>query len=362
VPIPHTFNVILGAAAASGAGARRDSRRLAVLFLLPAIVMAVVGLAMGGYSSASFVVGIKDEARTSASAALAAALVSNEKFRIRDYTDEDRLRLAVFRGRLNAGIMIPPGWDGTSNLPVYLTSASAGSAIVHAGIEAELSRMAMGGALLEVPVRYPGGGHTGLPRLGFAYTAAANLVLFVMINGFVSALTILRLRENGISRRLLAAPRRTWELYAMLAVGPAQQMIVQALFLILTARLFFDVHWGSLPGVILNTVALVSLGVAIVLLMGTVFRTQQQATSLGPWIGVFLGMLGGCMWPLEVVPPFMKTLSVLSPTSWAMDAYLGLIFNRASLSEIAPDAAMVFAFAAAIATLGIIRLRPQLSR
>jgi len=86
------------------------------------------------------------------------------------------------------------------------------------------------------PVRYPGGGHAGLPRLGFAYTASANLVLFVMINGFVSALTILRLRENGISRRLLAAPRRTWELYAMLAVGPAQQMIAQALFLILTVR------------------------------------------------------------------------------------------------------------------------------
>ena len=92
------------------------------------------------------------------------------------------------------------------------------------------------------------------------------------------------------------------------------------------------------------------------------FRTGQQATSLGPWIGVAIGMLGGCSWPLEVVPPFMKTVAHLSPASWAMDAYLALIFDHATVSEIAPDAAIVFAFAAVIAMAGIIRLRPQLSR
>jgi ABC-2 type transport system permease protein len=96
--------------------------------------------------------------------------------------------------------------------------------------------------------------------------------------------------------------------------------------------------------------------------MGTVFRTPQHATSLGPWIGVALGMLGGCMWPLEVVPPFMKTLAHLSPASWAMDAYLGLIFDHATAFEVVPDAAIVFAFAVVIAMFGIVRLRPQLSR
>jgi len=360
--MPHSLNVILGAAAASGAGVRRDRRRLAVLFLVPTIVMAVVGFAMGGYSSASFVVGILDRAHTSESRALAAGLVSNEQFRIRDYRSEERLRIAVFRGRMNAGIVIPAGWHGERNLPVYFSGANATAAIVRVGIDAELSAMARGRKPLDVPIRYPAGGHPGPPRLGFAYTAPANLVLFVMINGFVSAVTILQLRESGISRRLLATPRRTWELLAMLAVGPAQQMIAQAVFMVLMTRLFFGVHWGDSLGLLLCTAAVTCLGVAIVLLMGTVFRTRQQATSLGPWIGVGFGMLGGCMWPLEIVPPFMKTLARLSPASWAMDAYLRLIFDRATLSEIAPDAAVVFAFAAVIAMAGVVRLRPQFSR
>src|SRR5215471_10986119 len=117
--MPHSLNVILGAAAASGAGVRRDRRRLAVLFLIPTVVMAVVGFAMGGYNTASFVVGILDRANTRESRALAASLVSHEQFRTRDYTSEERLRIAVFRGRMNAGIVIPPGWHGDRNLPVY---------------------------------------------------------------------------------------------------------------------------------------------------------------------------------------------------------------------------------------------------
>ncbi|MGO9606392.1 MAG: ABC transporter permease [Candidatus Binataceae bacterium] len=361
--LSRSWSVIFGAAAVSGAGVRRDRRRLVTLFLLPLVVMAVVGFAMGGYSSASFEVGLLDQANTSESRALATALVSNEHFQLRDYTNEERLKIAVFRGRMTAGIVIPPGWHGDQNLGVYLSTASGGTAaVVRAGINTELSRTASGGQPLDVPVRYPAGGQAGSLRLGFGYTAPANLVLFAMINGFVSALTILQLRESGISRRLLAAPRRTWELLAMLAVAPAQQLIAQAVFMILTARLFFGIHWGDTLGVVLITAAVTSLAVAIVLLMGTVFRTRQQATSLGPWIAVSIGMLGGCNWPLEIVPPFMKTLAHLSPASWAMDAYLSLIFDHATLSEIAPDVAIVFAFAIVIATAGILRLRPQLSR
>ncbi len=358
----RSLNVIFGAAAASGAAAARDRRWLVALFLLPGVIMAVVGFAMGGYVSSSFVVGILDRAHTSESRALIARLEANEQFRVRDYTNAERLRIAVFRGRMNAGILIPPGWHGGRNVPVYLSSASSTAAIVRAGIDAELSGLARGGKSLDTPIRYPAGGHAGSPRVGFPYTAPANLVLFMMINGFVLTLPILQLRESGLSRRLLAAPRRTWELLGMLAVAPAQQMVAEAVFMIVAAWLFFGVHWGDPLGLLLITAAVVCLGVAIVLLMGTVFKTRQQAVSLGPWIGVAFGMLGGCMWPLEVVPPFMKILAHLSPASWAMEAYLGLIFDHATALEVVPDAAIVFAFAVIIAIFGILRLRPQLSR
>ncbi len=59
------LNVLAAASAANGASTRRNQRRLAALFLLPAAVMAIIGIAMGGYSDPSLVVGILDRAGTS---------------------------------------------------------------------------------------------------------------------------------------------------------------------------------------------------------------------------------------------------------------------------------------------------------
>jgi ABC-2 type transport system permease protein len=356
------LNVIAAASAANGASTRRNQRKLAALFLVPAAVMAIIGIAMGGYSDPSMVVGVLDRAGTSASSALSAAIAVDQHMRVRPYTDQEKLRLAVFRGRLDAGIVIPPGWQVTDDLDVYLSPANAEAPVLEAIIDADLSRLARGIKPFEVAVVYPGGGRAEAPPLGFQYTAPANLVLFVMINGFISALAIIELRRSGLSQRLLATPARTWELFAMLTVGPFQQMVGQAVFLILAARLFFGVHWGDPLGLFILTAALICLGVSLVLFMGTVFRNTQQPGSLGPWIGVFLGMLGGCMWPLEVVPPIMKTLAFLSPAAWAMDAYLALIFGHASARAIMPDVAVLLLFSAALATVGAFRLRPQLSR
>jgi ABC-2 type transport system permease protein len=272
------------------------------------------------------------------------------------------MRIAVFRGRLNGGILIPPGWRGTDDLEVYLSQASAGSPIIRAAIDAQLSRMARSIPPFDVAIRFPGGGRAGPLRLGFQYTAPANVVLFIMIHGFIASFGIIQLRRSGLAKRLLATPRHSWELFVMLAIGPLQVMIVQATFLIVSTWLAFGVSWGDPLGVILVTAALIGFGVSLVFCMGTVFRTPEQAASLGPWIGVVLGMLGGCMWTREVVPPILKTLGYCSPAAWAMDAYLALIFDRVSARFILPEVTVLLLFATTLALIGLLRLRPQFSR
>ncbi|MBI3799277.1 MAG: ABC transporter permease [Deltaproteobacteria bacterium] len=356
------LSAIVAAAAASGASARRNRQRMFILFLLPIVVITVIGLAMGGYSDPSFVIGVLDRADTDVSHTFLADLAARAPLRIRSYADQETMRIAVFRGRLNGGILIPPGWRGTDDLEVYLSQASVGAPIIRATIDAALSRRDRGAAPFDITTRFPGGGLAGAPRLGFRYTAPANVVLFIMIHGFVASLAIIQLRRSGLAKRLLATPRRTWELFAMLAIGPLQVMSIQAAFLIGSTWLAFGIPWGDSLGVLLVTAALICFGVSLVFCMGTVFRTPEQATSLGPWLGTVLGMLGGCMWPLEIVPPVMKTLSHFSPAAWAMDAYLALIFDHASVRNILPAVAVLLLFAVTLALVGIVRLRPQFSR
>src|SRR5262249_51400694 len=97
------LNILVAAAATSGASARRNQRRLFALFLLPIVVIRVLGLPMGGYSAPSFVIGVLDRADTEASRALTAGLAAQAPLRIRRYSDQEQMRIAVFRGRLNGG-------------------------------------------------------------------------------------------------------------------------------------------------------------------------------------------------------------------------------------------------------------------
>jgi ABC-2 type transport system permease protein len=53
---------------------------------------------------------------------------------------------------------------------------------------------------------------------------------------------------------------------------------------------------------------------------GTVFRTSEQATAIGPAVGTAFGMLGGCMWPLEIVPQPVRLVGHATPHAWAVDA------------------------------------------
>ena len=67
------------------------------------------------------------------------------------------------------------------------------------------------------------------------------------------------------------------------------------------------------------------------------------------------------MWPLEIVPPFMRTIGHLTPHAWAMDAWVALIFERAGVADIAVELAVLAAFAVVLGLLARRRLRRALT-
>jgi ABC-2 type transport system permease protein len=91
--------------------------------------------------------------------------------------------------------------------------------------------------------------------------------------------------------------------------------------------------------------------------VGSVFRTPEQAGSIGPIAGIAMGMLAGCMWPRFIMPVPMQRLGQLFPQSWAMDAWIKLIADHAGLGGILPQLAVLGAFAVVLLPLSTWRLR-----
>jgi ABC-2 type transport system permease protein len=300
--------------------------------------------------------------------------------------------VAVRRGEVNAGAVIPANYDvalrtgdpapvafvalGTNpSGPAFRTVvdaivtrdagaaiaarlASAGSGVTfdQALGEARAGQRSRPDATL---VRIAGG--TGTPfRGGFDYTAPTNLVLFMFISAMAAAAVIPMSRSLGIVSRVLATPTSRTTVLLGLGAGRYLVAVVQALFIIVVGSLVFGVYWGDpvALAVIVLLFGLVSTGAA--LLLGARAKSFEQTIALGIPLGIALGMLGGCMWPLAIVGNTMRAVGHLTPHAWAVDALMALSVKRATLGAILPQLGVLAAFALALVALGAWQLRAVL--
>jgi ABC-2 type transport system permease protein len=334
------------------------------LFLMPVLVTLLIGLAFGRPHGPAIEVGIVGGG-SPALAALRAALEAEPELVLRELSSEEELRASVRRGRLVAGLVVPERWRPGLPLALHLSDASAVAPIARALIEAALASLdaPTNGLATRIGVESAvlGGGREPL-LLGYRYTAPANLVMFAMITALVASSGIAWQRQSGIGRRLLATGAGRVELLLGLAAEPLQLGLVQAGFLLLCGSAGFGVKWGPPLAVGLVTLVLVAVATALSLCMGTVFRTREQALALGPFLGMGLGMLGGCWWPLEVAPAPLRAVARLFPTTWAMEAYLDLSARGGGLASVAPRLGVLAAMALGLGALAVWRLRRELAR
>ena len=68
-------------------------------------------------------------------------------------------------------------------------------------------------------------------------------------------------------------------------------------------------------------------------------------------------MLGGCMWPLSIVPTPMRIIGHAVPQAWAMDAWQKLIFDKGGVGDIAPELAVLAGGAVVLSLVAVRRLR-----
>jgi ABC-2 type transport system permease protein len=196
----------------------------------------------------------------------------------------------------------------------------------------------------------------------FAYTAPSNLVLFVFVNSLAAAAALVETRRLGVSRRMLAMPVSGRTILAGEALGRFALALLQAGLILAVGGLLFDVDWGDPPGAIALTLVFVLLSTGAGMLVGALARTGDQASSIGPPIGIAFGMLGGCMWPLEVVGDTVRTIGHAVPHAWAMDAWNDLIFDGEGLAAIAPELAVLLAWTVVVLMVASWRLSRALTR
>lgn len=196
--------------------------------------------------------------------------------------------------------------------------------------------------------------------LGFSYSAPTMLVLFVFINATAGGAAIIQTRRFGIFSRALAAPVRPRDLVLGEGLCYLALAAAQAALIVVVGAVVFGVGWGNplAATLLIGVWCLVGTGAGLV--SGTLFHTPEQASAIGPAVGIAFGMLGGCMWPLEIVPAGVRAAGHLTPHAWAVDAWVTLLSRGGGVTDILGPLAVLSGFAVLLLGTATFRLRRSL--
>lgn len=370
-----------------------DRTALFFILVLPVAIMVIIGSTFFGLEG-GLPLGVIDHDRSELSERVQRGLDDSPALETVAYTDPDALARDVRTGRVHAGMVIPAGF-GASALgrpggrvelvtdPVRRSTgairnvlsgvlADEGARLSAALVATELSGGDLGTNLqradelagqqdsVEVSVEAVGG-PIGTSVNQFSYTAPANLVLFVFVNSLVIAASLVQARQLGVINRMRAGPVRTSAILFGFGFSRVLFSLVQSALLLSVGAVLFDVDFGDPLGVALVVLAFSLLSAGAGLLVGALVRNGEQAQAIGIPVAIAMGMLGGAMWPLEIVGSTMRTVGHAVPQAWAMDAWVELVFEGESARGVLGEVVVLLAFAAVLLAAGTRLLHRQLA-
>jgi ABC-2 type transport system permease protein len=371
----------------------RERISLFFVFVFPLLMILVLGLAFGGSFQPRVGVTVLDDG--SLASRLRDRVAAADGIAVRAVASEAELVSMVERGEIEAGLVIPTGYDralaaGDTATTRYIARAGQPGqqvgAIVNGAVAQEAGRLraarfaatetstawpaalarvdGIAGRLAAVTVQTRTVGTADVPAdVGrFDVGASSELLLFVFLTSMTSSVALIETRRLGISRRMLATPTSAGAVVTGEALGRFLIAVFQGTVIMAGSALLFGVDWGDpVAAVALMMVfGLVAAGAGM--LTAATLRTGQQAIAVGLLLSLGLGALGGTMMPLEFYSPTLRQIAHLTPHAWAVDGFAELVRRDGDLASILPQLGVLSGVAAVLMALASWRLRRVLTR
>lgn len=164
--------------------------------------------------------------------------------------------------------------------------------------------------------------------------AGIGFLLMSMLFFSISTATIvLEDKKNKTFYRSLTSPltMKSYMLQNLLCYLLLQQIQVVAIFSIM--RFVFNMNLGpSIFNLFIIMLVFSFVCIAFGTAIATISKDTRQASILATFIINPMVMIGGCFWPIEIMPQFLQKLSKLTPTKWALDGIETILFGGGILS------------------------------
>jgi ABC-2 type transport system permease protein len=353
----------------------------------PLFMAFMFGMMFGGMGkegraqSSAIPIALVDAEGSAASASFAKRLEASKDVRIERVPDVAQAKRAVLAGDVAAYVVLAGDFEGPGMFGGKPPRAEVGFAPTRRAEGGMLRGILMeqGAALLEESMGggSPGGGGMRLEPVRIAATEVAaeekgsgrpkpassweitfpSAILWGLIGCAATfALSLVTERNTGTWFRLKTAPLTRSHVLAGKGLACFVACSFVLAILLAVAVFAMGVRVQNAAGLLIAAACTAACFTGIMMFLSTLGRTEQAASGIGWGIMTVMAMLGGGMFPLFLMPPWMQTASNVSPVKWGILALEGAIWRGFTLSDMAGPCAVLLGVGAAGFAAGAIVL------
>jgi ABC-type multidrug transport system permease subunit len=139
--------------------------------------------------------------------------------------------------------------------------------------------------------------------------------------------------------------------------------VVQMVLLFAAGRVLFGISLGPQPWLLLlPTAGIVFAGTTFGLVVAALATSREAVLPIGSIAIVTMAAVGGCWWPIDLEPRWMRQVALAFPTTWAMEAFNDLMIRRRGLEAALRPSAVMAAFGVLYLLAGMAIFRRRLRR
>ncbi|MCX7804524.1 MAG: ABC transporter permease, partial [Planctomycetota bacterium] len=192
-----------------------------------------------------------------------------------------------------------------------------------------------------------------IPRGGVRYLdfmAPGVLAQGVLFSSIFYGIAVIWERDLGLAHKLLASPIPRASIVAGKALSAGVRGLAQAVIVYVLAFIMqVDLRWD--PIALLGVVLAIFLGAAafatLSLLIACLVKTRERFLGIGQLLTMPLFFASNAIYPLEIMPDWLRAISVANPLTYEVDALRGLMLAGGEPAfGLAADLAVLLVFAA----------------
>lgn len=193
----------------------------------------------------------------------------------------------------------------------------------------------------------------------FKFYALSMASLFILFSMVTAARTLLADHELGTLTRMRTTPASLAAIFGSKATGMVLVGLAQTAVLMLAAKYLMGMEWGDPLAAAVLTVVMVLSAAAFGLAVAAFCRSAAQLNVAGAAVVMVLGAIGGNFMPRIIYPEIMRTLSLIGPNAWAIEAFQKVVMLNGTLPDVSTEILALLGltiFFSVIALFGLRRL------